>query len=49
MKDQAGQKKEKRGFFAWMIDKMDTKMQEKAKAKSCCGGEDKPGKKSCCS
>ena len=49
MKDPAEEKKVKRGFFARMIDKMDKKMQEKAKAKSCCGGEDNPGKKSCCS
>ena len=49
MKARVDQEKRRKGFFARMIDKMDKKMQEKAKAKSCCGGEDNPGKKSCCS
>lgn len=48
MKDKTEQKKGKKGFFARMIDKLDKKMQEKAKAKSCCCGGDKPDK-SCCS
>ena len=49
MNDMVDQKKVRKGFFARMVDKLDKKMQEKAKTKSCCGGEDKPGKKSCCS
>jgi len=49
MKDIAGQKEVKKGFFARLIDKLDKKMQEKAKANSCCGGENKSEKKSCCS
>lgn len=48
MKNTIGQEKLKRGFFARLIDKLDKKMQEKAKSKSCCGGEAKPDKKSCC-
>ncbi len=49
MKDLTEQKKVKKRFFARMIDKLDKKIQEKAKSKSCCGGEVKSGKKSCCS
>ncbi len=49
MKDRTDQEKVKKGFFARMIDKLDKQMQEKAKAKPCCGGNDKSDKKSCCS
>ena len=49
MKEKDAQQQIKKGFFARIIDKLDKRMQEKAKVKSCCGGENKPGKKSCCS
>ncbi|MBU0547411.1 MAG: hypothetical protein KJ710_04545 [Candidatus Omnitrophica bacterium] len=51
MGNKADQEKVKKGFFSRVVDKLDKKMQEKAKTESkpCCGGEDKIGKKSCCS
>ncbi|MDP2830716.1 MAG: hypothetical protein Q8O02_00505 [Candidatus Omnitrophota bacterium] len=49
MKDLTSQKKAKRGFFARMIDKLDKKMEEKARESKCCGGSDKSKGKSCCS
>ena len=49
MNNQADRKKIKRGFFARIIDKLDKKMQEKAKSRSCCSREVKASKKSCCS
>lgn len=48
MRDLADSEKVRKGFFARMIDKLDKKMQEKARIKSCCG-DDKSDKKSCCS
>lgn len=42
-------KKSGKGFFAKLFDKLDKKMQEKAKSNPCCcKGDDKEGKKSCC-
>jgi len=49
MKDLTDQGKIKKGFFARMIDKLDKKMQEKSKSKSCCCNNGKSDKKSCCS
>ncbi len=49
MKDRANPDKARKGFFARIIDKLDKKMQEKAKSKSCCCDENKSDKKSCCS
>jgi len=49
MKDKLEQGKKKKGFFARMIDKIDKKLQEKAKSGSCCCSKDDAGKKSCCS
>ncbi len=49
MKDAADRKKAEKGFFVRMIDKLDKKIQEKAKSQSCCCSQDKPDKKSCCS
>jgi len=49
MKNKAEQEKTKKGFFTKMVDKLDRIMQEKAKSKSCCCGEDKANNKSCCS
>ena len=43
-------KKPKKGFFARLFDKLDKKIEEKAKAGSCCCKSDgSEGKKSCCS
>ena len=39
----------KKGFLAKLIKKLDKKMEEKAKAKPCCGGKDKPKGGLCCS
>ena len=39
----------KKGFFAKLIEKLDKKIEEKAKAKPCCGSDDKKEGKSCCS
>ena len=49
MEDKTEREKAKKGFFSRMVDKLDKIMQEKAKSKSCCCGEDKSDKKSCCS
>lgn len=47
MAEKAGDKKEKKGFFSRMIDKLDKKMEEKARESKCCSGSSKG--KSCCS
>ncbi len=39
----------KKGFFGKLIEKLDKKMEEKAKAKPCCDPKDKDKGKSCCS
>jgi hypothetical protein len=49
MKSLAKPEKDKKGFFARLIAKLDKKMQEKAKSQSCCCSENKSEKKSCCS
>ena len=49
MEGKPGEKAPKKGFFARLFDKLDKQMQEKARAKPCCGGADKSEKKSCCS
>ena len=38
----------KKSFFGKLIEKLDKKMEEKAKAKPCCDGKDKGKGKSCC-
>jgi hypothetical protein len=39
----------KKGFFSRMIEKLDKKMEEKAKKPSCCGGgPNKEKGSSCC-
>lgn len=44
------EKNSEKGFFAKLFDKLDKKMQEKAKSGSCCcKGDNKEDKKSCCS
>ena len=40
--------KKKKGFFSRLIEKLDQKMEEKAKAASCCCKSNKKDK-SCCS
>lgn len=49
MKDNREEKKAKRGFFARIFDKLDKKLEEKAKSSSCCNKQDNSGQKSCCS
>ncbi|MFH1363835.1 MAG: hypothetical protein ABIH45_06485 [Candidatus Omnitrophota bacterium] len=39
----------KKSFFSKLIEKLDQKMEKKAKAKSCCGRKDENKGKSCCS
>ena len=41
-------KKAKKGFFSGMFEKLDKKMEEKAKSGPCCKSSDKGGN-SCCS
>jgi hypothetical protein len=43
------QDNKKTGFFARLIERLDKKMEEKAKAKFCCDSKDKDKGKSCCS
>ncbi|MCX5700625.1 MAG: hypothetical protein NTZ63_03710 [Candidatus Omnitrophica bacterium] len=50
MEGKSGEKKSSKGFFSRIFDKLDKKMEEKAKSSSCCcKSDDKEGKKSCCS
>jgi len=50
MEGKSEEQKPKKGFFARIFDKLDKKMEEKAKSGSCCGkGDDRKEKKSCCS
>ncbi|MBU2102411.1 MAG: hypothetical protein ABH865_05210 [Candidatus Omnitrophota bacterium] len=37
-----------KGFLGRLIEKMDKKLLEKAKKNSCCCGDDRTGKDSCC-
>jgi len=37
----------KKSFLAKLVEKLDKKMEEKAKTKPCCA-KDKPRSKSCC-
>ena len=39
----------KKGFFGRLIEKLDKKMEEKAKTRSCCGNKSKDKDKPCCS
>lgn len=40
---------QKKGFIGKLIEKLDKKMEGKAKAKPCCDSKDKSKGKSCCS
>ena len=37
----------KKNFFARLVEKLDKKMEEKAKAKPCCDSKDKDKEKLC--
>ncbi|MBN2120708.1 MAG: hypothetical protein JW734_06605 [Candidatus Omnitrophica bacterium] len=39
----------KKSFLGKLIDKLDKKMEEKAKTRPCCGSKDGTKGKSCCS
>lgn len=47
MEDKLVEIKSKKGFFARWLDKLDKKIEEKAKSGSCCCNNKE--KKSCCS
>lgn len=49
MNERSEEKKTKKGLFSRIIEKLDKKMEEKAKESNCCGGSDKSKGKSCCS
>ncbi len=49
MENKPVEKKIKKGFLARLFDKLDKKMEEKAKSPCCCKGNTDEGKKSCCS
>lgn len=38
-----------KGFFTRFIEKVDKKMEEKAKNSKCCSGSEENGDNSCCS
>jgi hypothetical protein len=48
MKQNNNKDKAKKGFFAKIFDKLDKKMEEKAKSSSCCCCQDEKSKDSCC-
>ena len=41
--------KKKKSFFSKLLEKLDKKMEEKAKVKPCCESKDKDKDKPCCS
>ena len=49
MEDKLEEKKTKKGFFARMFEKLDKKMEEKAKSQPCCSKPSNKGGSSCCS
>jgi len=46
LEEEVKKSEKKKGFFCKLIEKLDKKMEKKAKTKPCCGGKDKG--KSCC-
>jgi hypothetical protein len=42
------EKLRKKSFFSRFFDKLDKKMEEKARSQSCCSGPKDKGSKSCC-
>jgi hypothetical protein len=49
MRDKIEEKKTKKGFFSRMFEKLDRKMEEKAKSQPCCPKPTDKGGGSCCS
>lgn len=48
-KEEKNTGKEKKGFFSRLVEKLDRKLEDKAKKSSCCGSEsDKNKGSSCC-
>jgi len=45
----SNQEEKKKGFLARLIEKLDKKMEEKAKTKPCCEDKNKDKEKPCCS
>jgi hypothetical protein len=43
------EKSRKKGFLARLMEKLDKKMEERAKSKPCCGGDSDSKGSSCCS
>lgn len=46
MKEKIAGKKKKKGLFSGLLEKLDKKMEERARKIECCSGSDKG--KSCC-
>ena len=44
----ADKKEGKKGFFSRLVERLDKKMEEKAKSGSCCSKKDKDEGKPCC-
>ena len=42
------EEKKKKGFLAKLIEKIDKKLEEKAKSKCCCGPKDDSKDDKCC-
>jgi len=49
MEGKQEERKSKKGFFSRMFDKLDKKMEEKAKSSPCCCKPTDKGNKTCCS
>lgn len=43
------EQKKKKSFLSKLIEKLDRKMEEKAKQRPCCESKDKANDKPCCS
>ena len=48
MEEKQKEMRSKKGFFTRLFEKIDKKMEEKAKSGCCCNSNDKGDKKSCC-
>jgi len=49
MKNETEKKKTKKGFFSRMFEKLDKKIEKKAKSQLCCCKPSDKGGSSCCS
>jgi len=47
--EEMNKSEKKKSFFGKLIEKLDKKMEEKSKAKSCCDSKDRGKGKACCS